>query len=118
MKKAAILLIIALALPLFADEFPAHRGYVNDFAGMLSGEQKERLTGILGNLEKLTGVQMAVAAMNNPIAMISHPAIVGNLEKDRDLLEAAVSGNTVVSDTGAIDNHSEGNPHFSHGVYG
>lgn len=67
MKKFTSILFLAMfaLVPLFAYAEKVQdlnaTDYVNDFAGVLTAEQKQELSNELGNLEKSTGDQVAVA---------------------------------------------------------
>jgi uncharacterized protein len=43
--------------------FPAPQGYVTDTQGLLTGAERARLNALLGELERLTGAQIAVATV-------------------------------------------------------
>jgi len=58
-------LVLFLALPAFALDFPEPRGYVNDFAGVLEGGDAARLESELRSLESAKGVQMAVVSVQD-----------------------------------------------------
>lgn len=58
-------LLLLLACPLWALQFPEPRGYVNDFAGVLDPGDAARLEGELRGLESSKGVQMAVVTVQD-----------------------------------------------------
>ncbi|MEE8360263.1 MAG: TPM domain-containing protein [Candidatus Omnitrophota bacterium] len=72
MKKNIILFIIAaallqaLSLNSYAEEpvYPDYIGYVNDYAGVLTNENKHSLTALAGDLERKTSAQMAIAIID------------------------------------------------------
>lgn len=51
--------------PIFAASFPAPTGFVNDFANVLTTEQKQILETNLVNFEKQTGNEISVAIIKN-----------------------------------------------------
>lgn len=62
-RKIPSLLFLSLALmtaPLLALEVPAWNGPVNDLAQVMTAQQRQELTEYLTNLNKQTGIQMAV----------------------------------------------------------
>jgi len=62
-RKIPSLLVLSLALmtaPLLALEVPAWNGPVNDLAQVMTAQQRQELTEYLTNLNKQTGIQMAV----------------------------------------------------------
>src|SRR5262245_15009816 len=59
---AASLLVAAVAT-VAAVDFPKPLGYVNDFAGVLSGDAKEELVALLRETERKTTVEMAVTTV-------------------------------------------------------
>ncbi|OGW76076.1 MAG: hypothetical protein A2Z72_01770, partial [Omnitrophica bacterium RBG_13_46_9] len=73
MKSRLFLLSISIALwaaVFIPDSYgqepviPAYTGYVNDFAGVLSGENKNALTVLAGELERKTTAQIAIVIIN------------------------------------------------------
>lgn len=63
-KRIAIAAVLFLAAtPLFATKVPAFRDYVNDYANVMSQADEQQLNMYLGNLERQTGVQIAVLTM-------------------------------------------------------
>lgn len=65
MKKyaliAAVTIVLLSTLPVFAAKYPAPVGYVNDFANILSAQQRQELEAILQNFEKETSNEVVVA---------------------------------------------------------
>ncbi len=74
MPRNHILWIISTAILLLATghtpvctaaQFPEPVGYVNDFAGIISGEMESRLEEVLRNLKTRTGKEVAVVTVEN-----------------------------------------------------
>ncbi len=70
--RQASLRLIALALlfvgghaPGVAASYPAPRGWVNDFAGVMDSHDVERLTAALSVFEQRTGIEVAVVTLSN-----------------------------------------------------
>lgn len=63
---AAVLLAVMLTSVIYAQEarFPEYRGYVNDYAGILSNENEYALTALAGDLEKKTTAQLAILTLD------------------------------------------------------
>ena len=72
--KAAILAVIYLSCALFLvtvgaqaqtaqSPLPQPTGYVNDFAGVIDGETKNRLEAVLENLKKRADIEFAVVTV-------------------------------------------------------
>lgn len=60
MLAAALMLCgLLLTAPAQTPNFPAYTGHVNDFAGVMEAQTKQRLEIILTNFERLTGAQIA-----------------------------------------------------------
>lgn len=89
MKKGLFLFIIAaallqaLSLNSYAGEpvFPEYTGYVNDFAGVLSYENKHALMAMAGDLERRTTAQMAIVIVNTTQPLDIESYAVGLFEK-------------------------------------
>lgn len=60
---ATALTVIGAATGVVAQEFPAHVGKLNDFAAVLSVEQRERLESDLAELERATSAEVAVVTI-------------------------------------------------------
>ncbi|MCD6327538.1 TPM domain-containing protein [bacterium] len=60
-------LLIALVVPAVhaKAELPAFKGYVNDYVGLLDANHEKYLTNLLGELDKKTGAQVAVAIIKS-----------------------------------------------------
>ncbi len=58
-------IIILLAVPLVAQEFPSPSGYVNDFAGVISSDTESRISQMADTIERATSVEIAVATVPN-----------------------------------------------------
>ena len=68
MKKCGFLILIVLTisvLHLEAQVFPKSVGYVNDFAGILSRDEKQQLTELIDLLEKVTSAEIAVVTIDS-----------------------------------------------------
>jgi len=60
-----LVLLVCVACTVFAADpkFPAYKGHVNDFAGVIDATTKDQLETILLNFEKRTGAQIAVVTV-------------------------------------------------------
>ncbi len=56
---------LLLAVPLAAQDYPAHTGKVNDFAELLSPAQRAQLEADLASLERDTSAEMAVVTLSS-----------------------------------------------------
>ncbi len=66
MRKICFLLLFQfLAFFVYAANVPSPQGWVNDFAGVISPEYKERLTSLIGGLEQKTAAEIAVVTVNS-----------------------------------------------------
>lgn len=92
-KKIYILIlwIVLVALNAFAIDYPKPTSWVNDYAGVLSSEQKQELDNILKDFETATTNQIFVCIMQNLPADTSLEEYVNELferwqpgQKDRD----------------------------------
>ncbi len=62
---ASLCLILAASVALSGSvEFPAYKGYVNDYVGLIKHSDEVKLTALLGELEKKTTAQVAVAIVH------------------------------------------------------
>ena len=62
---ASLCLILAASVALAGSvEFPAFRGYVNDYVGLIKHSDEVKLTALLGELEKKTTAQVAVVMVH------------------------------------------------------
>ena len=63
--RATVLLLFCLALSTAeaSQRLPKPVGYVNDFAGVLSAPQRERLESYLSHLDQSTGIHVAVVSL-------------------------------------------------------
>ena len=99
MKKilfSSILLISIFASLSFSAEmqFPEHKGYVNDYAGVLSDEYAKKIAFVASKLEENTGAQLAVLTIKSarPLDTKSYAVQVfqkwgiGQKNKDNGLL--------------------------------
>src|SRR3990167_8925883 len=50
---------------LFAENIPQPTGWVNDFAGVISGEYKDKLTALIQELEEKTSAEIAVVTVES-----------------------------------------------------
>jgi len=66
MRKICLLLIL-LALPFFsyASDIPQPVGWVNDFAGVISQQDKEKLNSLIEELERKTTTEIAVVTVDS-----------------------------------------------------
>jgi uncharacterized protein len=65
-KVILCLILLSLSLGLFAQkEFPKPTGWVNDYAGVLSEENKQELTNWLTELKQKTDFEMAIAIFSD-----------------------------------------------------
>lgn len=95
-----VLLTACLALAKSKAKFPDYTGYVNDYVGILSNSDRTTLTALLGELEKKTGVQMAVAIVKttSPVDLETYSVElaqkwgVGKKATDEGLLVLLVTG--------------------------
>ena len=60
----AIGAIWVLCLPAIASEIPQHRGWVNDYAGVMNGDQRAELTSLIGAFERETTTEIAVVTIS------------------------------------------------------
>ncbi|MDP2941030.1 MAG: TPM domain-containing protein, partial [Candidatus Omnitrophota bacterium] len=60
---AALVLISARLV--FAESLPQPQGWVNDFAGVLSAAQRDKITGLIEELEKKTTAEIFVVAVDS-----------------------------------------------------
>lgn len=69
MKRMFLLIIGCLLLPISPgwaqDEFPDPLGYVSDFAGVISAQEKTRMTAIIAELKEKTTAEIAVVTMKD-----------------------------------------------------
>ncbi|MBB6479295.1 TPM domain-containing protein [Spirochaeta isovalerica] len=67
MKKLLFILSTAflLLLPLGAQNIPELKGYVNDYAGVISSSEEREITSLLSSLEKSTSAQIAVLTVDD-----------------------------------------------------
>jgi uncharacterized protein len=63
LNVAALLLMAAAAL--LAQTFPKPTGYINDFAGVLSGPMKAQLESLATEVKEKTGAEVSVAIVNS-----------------------------------------------------
>ncbi|MFH1753230.1 MAG: TPM domain-containing protein [Candidatus Omnitrophota bacterium] len=64
---AAIAVVTLVAVPLAAraqeDSLPGYSGYVNDFAGIISADNRAAITALAGEVEQKTSAQMAIVTV-------------------------------------------------------
>ena len=65
MKKLFFLLLIFLAISLYADDVPGYSSYVNDYAGMISEKDKASMEDVAKEVEEKTGAQIAVLTVKS-----------------------------------------------------
>lgn len=66
MRKKSLLLLLSIFFsigPLFAESVPEAAGWVNDFAGKISPEYREKLDYLIAELEQATSTEIAVVTM-------------------------------------------------------
>jgi len=63
--KGLVIRILILVTFLFGFKFPQPRGYVNDYAGILSPEVKDLISSYALELDKKTGAQLAVVVVKS-----------------------------------------------------
>lgn len=66
MKKASAIILLSFVFlgMAFADvKFPSPKGFVNDFAGVLTAQEKQELASISQGLKQKTGAELAVAVV-------------------------------------------------------
>src|SRR4029450_12745214 len=59
----SLALIVACSVFAAGPKYPAYKGHVNDFAGVIDAATKDQLETILLNFEKRTGTQIGVVTM-------------------------------------------------------
>ena len=88
-------LITTFPLLLFAKDFPAPSGYVNDFANVINADAESRITRIADAVEKATAIEFAVVTVPTlkPYGSIEQYSIalatewgIGKKEKDNGML--------------------------------
>jgi uncharacterized protein len=65
MKKLILLFVLLLSYTLFATEYPKPVGYVNDFANVMTADQKGKLESVLSNYEKQTSVEISIVTIQS-----------------------------------------------------
>ena len=66
MRKICLLFaFIFLAFFVYAQDIPQPEGWVNDFAGVVSAEYKEKLNSLIGELEQKTSAEIAVVTITS-----------------------------------------------------
>lgn len=73
LRKYFLFLILLLTPATATAAFPAPTGFVNDFAGVISGGTKNALEGLLSSFERATG---------NEIAVVTLPSLDGRTVED------------------------------------
>jgi len=65
--RKAILVLFLLCFPLFGytENIPQPEGWVNDFAGVISTDYKEKLNSLISELETKTSTEIAVVTINS-----------------------------------------------------
>ncbi len=64
LKRSLIIVLLLVAVPVAAwAAFPKPTGFVNDFAKVLPVPMKAKLNTLLGNFERQTGIEVAVATL-------------------------------------------------------
>ena len=67
MKKIVLTFSILslLNLLVFAQDIPQLKGYVNDYAGVLSSSEESKISRVLSDLERSTSAQVALLTVKN-----------------------------------------------------
>ncbi|MBN1781180.1 TPM domain-containing protein [bacterium] len=67
LKKTIVakLSVLLVSAAVYGGQFPAPRGYVNDFAGLISPNYRDKMAELAGEVEQKTGVQMAVVTVRD-----------------------------------------------------
>ena len=98
MKKVVLFLLFLFFLfaikPVFADTYPPATGFVNDFANILTADQKSELENNLSNFERQTGNEISVAivkdlggnTVDNYAVGLLEQWKIGKKDKDNGLL--------------------------------
>ena len=62
-----VIILTALLLPItvYAEDLPRPKGWVNDFAGVIPSEYRDKLTFIIDELEQKTGAEIFVMTLNS-----------------------------------------------------
>ena len=64
-KFAIVFLLLILPIALFAGELPQPSLWVNDFAGVIAPEYRDKLTGLIQGLEEKTSAEIAVVTVDS-----------------------------------------------------
>ena len=69
-RRAFLVLLLVLGLLTFHSaraqlEFPRPKGWVNDFAGIINGKVKKRLTAVCVELDRKTNAQISVVTIDS-----------------------------------------------------
>ncbi|RKX73586.1 MAG: hypothetical protein DRP87_18630, partial [Spirochaetes bacterium] len=59
------LFLLIAGLPLFVQELPRPEGWVNDYAGVIMPEDREKINAIIKAVEEKTGAEIAIAAVES-----------------------------------------------------
>ena len=65
MKRLFLLLFLLISSISLAQTIPAPQGWVNDFAGVISAEYKQKLSSLISELEQKTGAEIAVVTLES-----------------------------------------------------
>jgi uncharacterized protein len=67
MKKNIVILFLTLILSVsvYSQKIPELKGYVNDYASVLSSSEEREISALLSNLEKSTSAQVALLTVQN-----------------------------------------------------
>ena len=74
-------LAVQLSSRVFAQDFPAYKGYVNDYANLLDQRSKQQIESVCIDLKKHTGAELAVAIVNTTSPIDSKTYAVKLFEK-------------------------------------
>jgi len=65
LKKLPVvfLFLVAVSLPVFCDDFPKYSGYVNDYAGIIDSESRDKIESVCEELKSATKAELAVVVV-------------------------------------------------------
>lgn len=64
MKIKFIMLFLVMAITAFGQDFPKPAGFINDFAGVITPEEKQAMEVICREVQEKTGAEIAAGTMN------------------------------------------------------
>lgn len=65
MKKILCTLFLFVAFQLCADDIPAFKGFVNDYAGVISDKNKNSIESVARELKEKTGAEVAILTVKS-----------------------------------------------------